>query len=41
MAKVFPSFAKTLCADGQVSPNDGASLSLNKITILDLIACLT
>lgn len=35
VAKVFPSSAKTLCADGQVSPNEGASLSVNRITILD------
>lgn len=34
VAKVFPSSAKTLCADGQVSPNEGASLSVNRI-ILD------
>ena len=38
VAKVFPSSAKTLCADGQVSPNEGASLSANRIAILDLIA---
>ena len=41
VAKVFPSSAKTLCADGQVSPNEGASPSLDRITILDFIACLT
>ena len=34
MAEVFPSSAKTLCADGQVSPNEGASLSLKRITIM-------
>ena len=30
MAEVFPSSAKTLRAVGQVSPNDGASLSINR-----------
>ena len=39
MAEIFPSSAKTLCAVGQVLSNEGASLSINKIPTLDLIAC--